>query len=301
MSKLAGARMKETKRHFLSFFKRTGIYHRLRASSAYDLYLKLTKNELLKAKERESDFYRAMLDGFNRGDLIFDIGANVGDRTDAFLRVGARVIAVDPDEHNQAILREKFLRYRLSPKSVTIVGKAVGARTGVDAMLVYASGSGFNSLSLKSAGILERVKERRIDDTLDALELSEEKIVETTTLEDLINTYGLPFFIKIDVVGYEMEVLRGLRRSVPYLSFEIDLPALREEFLQCIEILGRLSARGQFNYTCDRRNGFALDGWVDLVTFSRVLDGCNCDKGCVEVFWRTPRQSAQSEKRKLAR
>ena len=45
--------------------------------------------------------------------MIFDVGANVGDKTDVFLRLGARVVSIEPDEANQEVLRGKFLRYRV--------------------------------------------------------------------------------------------------------------------------------------------------------------------------------------------
>lgn len=277
----------EKEPNLLSRLKQAGIYHRLRASFVYDLYLKLTNRPLAKSRYREVNFYRALLNGFKQGDLIFDIGANAGDRSDVFLRIGARVVAVDPDARNQAILCEKFLRYRFSAKPVTIVGKAVGAKSGMETMLVCGSGSVFNTLSQKGADNLTGVS-NPAEPSANALEFGEKKIVETTTLEELIETYGLPFFVKIDVVGFELEVMQGLHRPIPYLSFEIDMAAFRQELLRCIEILGGLSPRGQFNYTCDRRNGLFLEKWLDAEPFSQVLrefEGCR--EGCVEVFWRT--------------
>jgi FkbM family methyltransferase len=56
------------------------------------------------------------------------------------------------------------------------------------------------------------------------LEFARRKAVKTTTLEELILTHDLPFFVKIDVEGYEASVIRGLQRPVPFLSFEVNLP-----------------------------------------------------------------------------
>jgi FkbM family methyltransferase len=280
---LNGAGMIATKRNHLSILKQSGIYHRLRASFVYDLYLILRNGKLLKARDREAAFYRAVLNGFKPGDLIFDIGANIGDKTVTFLRLGARVVAVDPDEHNQNVLRQKFLRSRIRPRPVMIVGKAVGARVGVETMLVCAPGSVFNTLSEKGAGIISD-STNRPGQLSDVIEYKEKKTVETTTLDHLIEAYGLPFFIKIDVVGFELEVLQGLHRSVPFLSFEIGLPESRRELLQCVGLLGGLSSSGQFNYTWDRRNGLALDRWLDVRSFLRILESCG--DGPIEVFWR---------------
>jgi len=279
--------VRATKRDLSSIVKQNSIYQRLRISPIYDLYLALTKRRVIKARGRELDFYRMTLDGFEPGGLIFDIGANVGDKVDVFLKMGARVVAVDPDEGNQAILRDRFHRYRMTPRPVTIVGKAVGAKAGNEQMWVYGPGSLFNSLSEKSPGILDGTK-KRSGHLLDAYQFKEKRIVATTTLDQLIETYGLPAFIKIDVVGYELEVLQGLHCPVPCLSFEIEVKELRKELIQCIEILGGLSSRGRFNYTCDRRNGLALDQWLDFGPFWRLIDGIDgCSEGCLEVFWKT--------------
>lgn len=276
--------MHAKKQNLLSILKKFGLYHRLRASSVYDYYLTLTNGELSKGRDREAAFYLALLSEFEPGDLIFDIGANIGDKTDTFLRIGARVVAVDPDERNQAILRQKFLSYRMRPKPVTIVGKAVGATAAVETMLVCAPGSVFNTLSKKGASMVSGATSRP-EQPLEAFEYQEERTVETTTLEHLIEAYGLPSLIKIDVVGFELEVLRGLHRPVPCLSFEIALPEFRPEMLNCVEILGGLSSSGRFNYTWDRRNGLVLDRWLDVQTFLQLVE--DCGDGPIEVFWRS--------------
>jgi hypothetical protein len=164
-----------------------------------------------------------------------------------------------------------------------IVGKAVGANVGVETMQVCAPGSVFNTLSKKGVSMISEATNRP-KQLSHAIEYKEKTIVETTTLDHLIEAYGLPFFIKIDVVGFELEVLQGLPRSVPCLSFEIGLPESRQELLQCVDLLGGLSSSGQFNYTWDRRNGLALDNWLDLQAFLRILEGCG--DGPIEIFWR---------------
>jgi FkbM family methyltransferase len=93
-------------------------------------------------------FYRSLLVGFRKGDLIFDIGANNGFKTDIFLRLGARVVAVEPDKSNQIVLADKFLKYRMIKKPVSIVAKAVSNKTGRETLWINEPGSAKNTLNL---------------------------------------------------------------------------------------------------------------------------------------------------------
>src|SRR5438270_13965693 len=94
---------------------RAGLHERLRASCVYDAYWRIADSRRIRARDDEARFYRSLLNGFRPGNLIFDIGANAGEKTDVFLRLGARVVAVEPDQRNQEVLRQKFLKFRLVP------------------------------------------------------------------------------------------------------------------------------------------------------------------------------------------
>jgi len=106
-------------------FKRFGLYERARGSWIYDLYWSLADRRIIEDRRREVNFYRNLLDGFRKGDVIFDVGANQGYKSDIFLRLGAAVVAVEPDESSQEVLAQKFLKYRLNRKPLVIVSKAV--------------------------------------------------------------------------------------------------------------------------------------------------------------------------------
>ena len=112
-----------------------------------------------------------------------------------------------------------------------------------------------------------------------------EKQVETVTLEKLVATYGIPFFIKIDVEGHEPSVLRGLNSPVPYLSSGVNLREFKAEGLQCISILREIAADGQFNYAVDCKHGLMLETWMRPRGFARVIE--QCEVSSIEVFWRT--------------
>ena len=278
--------MTSIKQVILPTLRRSEVYQRIRASTVFDLYRRLLKRRQIDDRNQETSFYRSLLQGFQPGDTIFDVGANVGTKTDIFLRLGAKVVAVEPDECNQSVLRSRFLRYRVHPKPLIIVGLAVSEQEGVETMWIDGDGSALNTLSQKWVDAL-KVDKSRFQHTEDPLEFGQKKAVKTTTLDGLIATHGRPFYIKIDVEGNELRVLRGLQAAVPYLSFEVNLPEFRQEGLQCVQVLDSLSADGRLNYSTDCRNGLVLDKWLSPTEFLTVLK--RCGERSLEVFWRTVR------------
>ena len=268
-----------------------GLYQRLKASFVYDLYWRIVDRDLIAGGARELEFYRVLLEGFQRGDLIFDVGANEGVKTGMFLRLGARVVAVEPDAVNQRVLKEKFLTLRVVPKPVIIIGAAVSEKPGIETMWIDEPGSAKNTLSRKWVDTL-RVDELRFGQKLD---FANQKSVETTTLDELIAKHGRPFFVKIDVEGAEPRVLRGLREPVPFVSFEVNLPEFRPEGLECIDLLNRLDSDGSFNYAVSCQSGLVLKRWLAAREFAGEFD--RCAEKSIEVFWRTnngaPRPAVQ--------
>jgi len=273
--------VRSLKEHLQRWLRRAGLYQRLRASLLYEFYWRIADRQIIDRRNSEVEFYRHLLKGFRKGDVVFDIGANHGQKTDVFLRLGARVVAIEPDAVNQEILRQKFHLYRLVKKPVTVVGKAVSDSSSKETMWIDEPGSAKNTLSRKWVETL-RTDRERFGKRLDFAQRTE---VETVPLEHLILHHGVPFFVKIDVEGYELSVLRGLRRPVRYLSFEVNLPEFRIEGLECVEVLGTLAPSGRFNYSADCQRGLALRDWVAQKEFYRVLE--QCSEICVEVFWST--------------
>jgi FkbM family methyltransferase len=280
--------MKSPKLQLQRMLQRAGLYHRLKASGVHELYWRIAGRRWILAREKQLDFYRQLLPGLRPGDLIFDIGANEGFKTDLFLRLGARVVAIEPDETNQAILRERFSKFRLVRRPLVIVGKAVSDKSALETMWIDGAGSAVNTLSQKWATALNANKDRHAHGH-QGLDFARQKTVETTTLERLMSEHGVPTFIKIDVEGYELNVIRGLRRPVPYLSFEVNLPEFRPEGLQCVEILGSLATAGKFNYAVECEQGLLLKRWLTADEFLEVLG--QCTEPSIEVVWR----SASSE------
>ena len=251
----------------------------MRETFAYDCYRKWKDGRPVGWRRQEVQFYRSVLGPLAPRTLIFDVGANRGQRTRVFRKLGARVVAIEPDESNRALLARRF-----GPGGpgfpVVIVGKAVSDAEGSATLWVHEPGSGLNSLSPKWVETLatDQVRFGR------RLEFGERQDVATTTLQALIREFGNPHYIKVDVEGHEAAVLRGLKQAVPVVSFEVNLPEFLGEGLECVAILARLSAQGQFNWTSDCRGPPALAQWLAADEFAPNLRGCRA--ASIEIFWR---------------
>ena len=259
--------------------KSVGLYDRVKQSPLYDAYWHVVDQGVLRQRDAEVRFYRSVLDGLQPGSLIFDVGANQGTKTAVFLRLGAKVVAIEPDEANQETLRGRFLRYRLRKCPVTVVPLAVSEKEGVDTFWIDAPGSAKNTLSEKWVNTLR-------NDALrfgERLTFGSQRSVATTTLDGLITRHGVPFFIKVDVEGAEVEVLRGLSKPLRYLSFEVNLPEFRDEGLECVHRLRHIGPSSRFNYTLDVSRGLALREWLPATRFLGVLKSCQA--AGVEVLW----------------
>jgi FkbM family methyltransferase len=153
-------------------------------------------------------FYRPFV---GPGDLVFDIGAHVGDRIAAFRALGARVVGVEP----QPLLATALRVLTAFDRGVMIERLALGAEPGTATLRVNAANP---SVSTRSTGFIAGTdgapgwEGQAWDSTLD---------VPADTLDGLIARHGAPRFVKIDVEGFEAEVLAGLSSPPPALSFEI--------------------------------------------------------------------------------
>lgn len=195
---------------------------------------------------------RALYSQFvKQGDLCFDVGANIGNRTEVFLELGARVIAVEPQIDCAQQLEIKYAGYDI----VTVVKKALGKQAGTLPMFI----SNINPISSLSS---EWISSVRNSGRFSMFEWNSGTPVEITTLDTLIAQYGKPAFCKIDVEGYEYEVLQGLSQPIEALSFEFT-PEILEPAVNCISYLNRLGDYC-FNISLKESMELSLPEWVDI-------------------------------------
>jgi FkbM family methyltransferase len=188
------------------------------------------------------------------GDLVFDIGAHVGNRARALAALGCRVIALEPQPDFARMLRLLFGRN----SRIEVVEAAVTGATGEEWLDV----SERNPTVSTTATAWREARAR--EPGFGGVEWSRRVRVRTVTADALIARYGRPAFIKIDVEGGEPAVLDGLTMPVPALSFEY-LPGAIDEVRACVDRLWVLSgeSRYEFNWSMGESYELASPEWLD--------------------------------------
>src|SRR5882762_7821741 len=184
------------------------------------------------------------------GDLVFDAGAHVGDRIAAFRRLGARVIAVEPQPALIKVLKVLYGRDRMVAIEPLAIGRSDGPITlklNIDNPTVSTASDDFVRAADGARGWEGQAWSKTVT-------------VPLTTLDALIKRHGLPSFIKIDVEGFEAEALAGLTRPSPALSFEFTT-IQRAVAAACIERCAALGY-GRFNAVMGESHVLVHPDWL---------------------------------------
>jgi FkbM family methyltransferase len=210
------------------------------------------------------------------GSLGMDIGAHVGDRIRTWLELGARVVAIEPQPHFLRLLRALYG----GGDEVVLLG--IG--------LSDVAGSRFLHISSRTPTVstfsLEWIQEIRRDARFRQIDWDRQIQVDVDTLDNLVQCYGVPAFCKIDVEGHELNVLQGLSRPLPALSFEY-IPVACDRACACID---RLCHLGTYEF---RRSSVEtmrwLDGeWLSPLKMKDALQAMPLTDGSGDVYARLP-------------
>jgi FkbM family methyltransferase len=204
--------------------------------------------ETLIHNQKMSSFYSRFV---GKNELCFDVGANLGDRSNIFLSMGAKVVAVEPQKDLCQYLDYKF------GKKINVVNKALGEKPELKDMFISYYSSSLSSLSTE--WINDVKKNIYTEESWDKVNK-----VEVTTLDLLIKEYGKPAFIKIDVEGYELEVLKGLSTPVNMLSFEYLLPDRKQKAIECLNLIKMINPESLCNYSIGENMEFENTEWIPI-------------------------------------
>jgi FkbM family methyltransferase len=206
------------------------------------------------------------------GDLVFDVGAHVGDRIAAFRRIGARVVACEPQPALVKTLRLIYGR----DKFVTIEPVAVGRTAGEIALKINVDNP---TVSTASADF---VKASQDAPGWEGQRWGKSIAVPMTTLDALVARHGVPAFIKIDVEGFEAEALAGLTRPVPALSFEFTT-IQRDVALACVSRCTELGFI-RYNAALGESQQFVHDDWRSADAIGRWLAALPAEANSGDVY-----------------
>ena len=194
------------------------------------------------------EFYRERLPP---GALVFDIGANVGMFSEVFASLGSRVVALEP---NADCVRHIQISYPNT--GIEVLQSAAGSQNGLAVLNVSDARDDISSLSKDWM----RAVEQQHSDYRGLW--SKQVTVPVVTLDTLIERYGAPDFIKIDVEGFEEFVLDGLSIQPPLLSFEFNAAYL-DAAMRCLN-KNLFVGSSVFNFMLGDPVRFELDRWVPV-------------------------------------
>jgi FkbM family methyltransferase len=147
--------------------------------------------------------------------LIFDVGLNVGQDTAFYLSQGYGVLAVEADPVLAEAARKTFGR-QIQEGRLEILNIGIADRDGVADFWICDEKPEFNSFH-RAIAARDSYSHRCIQ-------------IPIVRFAKLIERYGVPYFLKIDIEGNDMLCLDGLSSSsLPkYLSVESECPVDEE-------------------------------------------------------------------------
>jgi FkbM family methyltransferase len=223
-------------------------------------------------RQRRANMDRLYARFVKPGDLVFDVGAHVGDRVAAFRRLGARVVAVEPQPALARTLRLFYGRnsaVTIEPVAVARTCGAVDLRLNVDNPTVSTASADFVRAAVGAHGWEGQAWTRNIR-------------ISAVTLDDLIARHGVPAFIKLDVEGFEAEALAGLSRPVAVLSFEFTM-IQREVALASIARCSDLGYR-RFDAALGESQALVHGRWVAAQEIAQWISQLPDDANSGDVY-----------------
>jgi FkbM family methyltransferase len=163
-----------------------------------------------------------------RSNLIFDIGMNICEDTDFYIRKGFRVVAVEANPASCAAAAARYPR-EIASGQLTVLNRAIA---GTNEPLRFYVCRTMSAWSTASTELRDRWQMQGAE--FDEIE------VPSITPADLVHQCGTPYYAKVDIEGFDLVFLEGLEAagaSPTYLSVEVDFYR-REQMIGVLTELG---------------------------------------------------------------
>jgi FkbM family methyltransferase len=150
-------------------------------------------------------------------DLIYDVGAHRGEDTAHYLRCGYRVVAVEANPYLANQLSQRF-----ASDPVVVVNAGIGSRGGTATFWVNEANDEHSSFD-REVGCRDGTPCHPVE-------------IECVTFRSLLESHGVPFYLKIDIEGADGLCLNSLSPD--------DLPAYVSIEAHTADYVDRLSDLG---------------------------------------------------------
>lgn len=218
---------------------------------------------------------RSLYGAFIRpGDLVFDIGAYIGNYAELFVDLGARVVAAEPNPNSFEKLQKKA-----RSRKIQLERCAVGEKPGKLSLHICRENP---TISTVANQWYEAAKKSPLHHNNTWIEPVE---VEVMTLDQLQSRYGTPSFVKIDAEGFDDQVLRGASFKPSALTFEFN-KEIMDVALRCLDAPIFADRDYQFNYTKAMEMELATNNWMTTQQMYAHLQNFASDEFYGDVFAR---------------
>tara|TARA_Y100001958_G_C21226905_1_gene552399 strand:- start:73 stop:840 length:768 start_codon:yes stop_codon:yes gene_type:complete len=235
---------------------------KLRYTFFHYLFLQIYNPKYVKFLHNEKKFHKKFI---GKNNLVFDIGANRGDKTHIFKKFTKKVISYEPETRMYKILKERFKN-----TNVLVSNNLISDKSGMVNFLSIKNHEAHSSIIKKSISTIKRRQKK------DIIKL----IKKSSTLNQEIKKFGKPGYIKIDCEGAEFLILKKLNKKIKIISIEANLPLFYTETAKIVKNMEKKFG-SSFNLRINNEYEYY---YKDLVDSSKLLKFLRKKKIICEVF-----------------
>jgi FkbM family methyltransferase len=215
-----------------------------RSFGEFDMYIPATRIGI------ENDETKEFISNRSKGNIFWDVGSNIGYFPLYVAKSANYVRAFEPEPTNYNILEKNLQMNDFS----NIKSHQIAISTEAGEAELFRSGS-------EGSGIHSLANDERLSE--------DTQTVSTQTIDNLVNRFEIPDFIKVDVEGAEMKVLEGAENSLEYYNIEWFIEVHSPRTDKRIDRIGQHNGDIESMYSKLKQKGYNIYGYQkgDLVDF----------------------------------